>query len=59
MVQNGGEGMKTTRIIVALPESIKRKLDGLRAQGATASGFIRWLLEQHFKQVAGSARKGR
>ncbi len=41
--------MKMKRILVALPEPLKRKLDTLRTQGTTASGFILWFLEQHFK----------
>ncbi len=50
--------MKMKRILVALPEPLKRKLHALRDQGTTASGFIRWLLEEHFKQAA-TGKKGR
>ena len=57
-MQKGGERMKTKRIIVALPEPLKRKLDALRAQGYTAAGYIRSVLEQHVKQ-APAGRKGR
>ncbi len=46
------------RILVALPAPLKRKLDALRDHGTTASGFIRWLLEEHFKQ-APVGKKGR
>ena len=57
-MQKGGERMKTKRIIVALPEPLKCKLDALRAQGYTAAGYIRSVLEQHVKQ-APAGRKGR
>ncbi len=46
------------KLLVHLPAPLKAKLDGLRAQGTTASGFIRFLLEEHFKQ-APAGRKGR
>ena len=41
--------MKIIRILVALPEPLKKKLDAARKEGTTASGLIRHLLEQHFK----------
>ncbi len=46
------------KLLVHLPAPLKVKLDHLRTQGTTASGFIRWLLEQHFKQ-APAGKKGR
>ncbi len=42
--------MKTVRMLVTLPESLKRKLDALRSQGYTASGYIRALLERELKE---------
>ena len=51
--------MKPVRVIIQLPSSLKRKLEALRLHGTTASGFIRWLLEEHFKQAQGTERKGR
>ncbi|HEV8327076.1 MAG TPA: hypothetical protein VGQ08_06300 [Nitrospiraceae bacterium] len=42
--------MKMVRILVQLPESLKAKLDAQRKSGTTTSGFIRHLLEQHFKR---------
>jgi metal-responsive CopG/Arc/MetJ family transcriptional regulator len=36
------------RLSIQLPDSLKTKLDALRAQGTTASGFIRNLVAQHF-----------
>ncbi len=50
--------LKMVRMLIQMPESLKAKLDALRDQGTTASGFIRWLLERHFKQTAATARKG-
>ncbi len=50
--------MGMVKLLVHLPAPLKAKLDGLRAQGTTASGFIRFLLEEHFKQ-APAGRKGR
>ena len=51
--------MKMVRMLIQVPEPIKTKLDGLREQGTTASGFIRYLLEEHFKQAPVMGWKGR
>jgi ribosomal protein L31E len=40
--------MKSVKILVSIPVHLKAKLDALRKQGTTASGFIRNLVEQHF-----------
>ncbi len=50
--------VKMERLIIQLPPALKRRLESLRSQGTTASGFIRWLLERHFKQTEAAARKG-
>ena len=42
--------MKMTRILVQVPISVKQRLDALRTQGYTASGYIRALLERELKQ---------
>ncbi len=47
------------RILVALPVPLKRKLDALRAQGYTAAGYVRNVLEQHFNQIQTPGKKGR
>ena len=47
------------RILVALPEPLKRKLDTLRSQGYTASGFIRAVLERELNHVQVKQQKGR
>lgn len=49
-----------TKLLVHLPEELKAKLDALRSQGYTASGFIRSLLERELNQPAAkSSQKGR
>ncbi len=50
--------MKMVRLLIQVPDQLKVRLDALRSQGTTASGFIRWLLEEHFKQ-APAGKKGR
>ena len=49
--------MKMVRMLIQVPESLKFKLDALRSQGYTASGYIRSLLEREFKEVP-RERKG-
>ena len=51
--------MKMKRILVALPQPLKRKLDALRSQGYTASGFIRAVLEKELNQAQVKGQKGR
>ena len=46
------------KLLVHLPVPLKAKLDGLRTQGYTASGFIRSLLERELNQ-APKGQKGR
>jgi hypothetical protein len=41
--------MKTIKLLITLPMPLKAKIDTAKAQGYTASGLIRHLLEQHFK----------
>lgn len=42
--------MEMERTLIMLPKAIKAKLKALRAEGYTASGFIRALLEKEFSQ---------
>ncbi len=51
--------MQMTRIQVQLPLALKRKLDALRAQGYTAAGYIRAVLERELNQVQAKHQKGR
>jgi len=39
-----------TTILIHLPMEMKAKLDALKAQGYTASGFIRAVLERELNQ---------
>ena len=48
--------MKSVRLLITLPAPLKAKLDALRTQGTTASGYIRALLEREFTH---STKKGR
>jgi hypothetical protein len=51
--------MEMVRLLIQVPKPIKARLDALRSEGTTASGFIRHLLEDHFKQAPRVSRKGR
>ena len=51
--------MKMVKILISLPVPLKRKLDALRAQGYTAAGYVRNVLERHFDQVQTMGKKGR
>jgi len=47
--------MKMERVLIQLPTDLKTKLDALKAQGYTASGFIRGLLA---KELNSPKKKG-
>ena len=51
--------MQMERLNIRLPKHLKAKLDALRTQGTTASGLIRYVLEEHFNQAPLMSRKGR
>jgi hypothetical protein len=51
--------MDMTRIIISVPTSIKTKLDALRAEGTTASGLIRRLLNEFFGMRSTKERRPR
>lgn len=42
--------MKMVRVLIQLPEGLKSKLDGLRRQGTSISGFIRSIVERELNQ---------
>ena len=46
------------RLNIQLPQALKAKLDALRAQGTTASGFIRSILERELGTIQ-TSKKGR
>ena len=50
--------MRMVKTIISLPVPLKAKLDALRGQGYTASGFIRHLLEREFNHAPKLGRKG-
>ncbi len=53
--------MAMVKLLVHLPKPLKAKLDGLRKQGYTASGYIRALLERelaHMTNTKGESRDG-
>lgn len=41
--------MKMVKMLIQVPEPVKVQLDALRAEGYTATGYIRALLEQDLK----------
>jgi metal-responsive CopG/Arc/MetJ family transcriptional regulator len=43
--------MKMERIVIQVPKTLKLKLDGLRGNGYSASGYIRCLLERELKSA--------
>ncbi len=51
--------MKMVRMLIQVPEPLKRKLDALRAQGYTAAGYIRSLLERALRDGTATGKKGR
>ena len=46
------------RMLIQVPEPLKAKLDALRTQGYTVSGYIRSLLERELNQTQAGV-KGR
>lgn len=49
--------MPMIRLLISLPKTLKAKLDALRKQGTTSSGFIRSLLEREFQKSQRSKPK--
>ena len=50
----GGDFMQMERMLIQLPKPLKAKLDALRTQGYTASGYIRALLERELNKKEGT-----
>lgn len=42
---------KLVRIVIQLPTDLKIRLDGLKQQGYTTSGFIRAMLERELAKI--------
>jgi hypothetical protein len=51
--------MKMERLIIQIPKPIKDKLNSLKKEGYTASGYIRSLLERELNQPGPKGQKGR
>jgi len=51
--------MESLKLLIRITPSIKAKLDALRAQGTTASGYIRNLLEREFGLIRSTKPKAR
>ena len=49
--------MKMERVMVQLPQGVKAKLDRLRRQGTSISGFIRSIVERELNQPSSGGRK--
>ncbi len=50
--------MAMVKLLVNLPAPLKAKLDALRSQGYTASGFIRALLERELNPPTTTKKGG-
>ncbi len=46
-----------TKVLIHLPVSLKKKLDAMKAQGYSVSGFVRALLEREFNQPKKKERR--
>jgi len=51
--------MRMERLLIQLPTALKRKLEALRSQGYTVSGYIRAVLEKELNQAQVKGQKGR
>ena len=58
-MEGGGDSMKMERMNIQIPAPLKAKLDALRAQGYTAAGYIRAVLEKELNQAQVKGQKGR
>ena len=47
---------KLVRIVIQLPIDLKTRLDGLKQQGYTTSGFIRAMLERELAKIDSRCR---
>ena len=52
LIKKGGDD-DMAKLLIDVPEPIKAKLDALRKQGYTASGYIRALLERELNETEG------
>ena len=54
MIEKGGDD-DMAKLLINVPTQIKAKLDALRKQGYTASGYIRALLERELNEKEGTS----
>ncbi len=57
-MEGGGDSMKMERMNIQIPAPLKAKLDALRAQGYTAAGYIRSLLERELNRERVKNKRG-
>jgi hypothetical protein len=51
LLQRSLDMAKLVRIVIQLPMDLKTRLDGLKQQGYTTSGFIRAMLERELAKI--------
>ena len=51
--------MRMVKLLIQVPQPIKAKLDAMRTQGYTASGYIRALLERELTHTSKVRQKGK
>lgn len=51
LLYKGSHMAKLVRIVIQLPLDLKTRLDGLKQQGYTTSGFIRAMLERELAKI--------
>jgi predicted DNA-binding protein len=43
--------MKSVKVLIQIPATVKQQLDALRRQGYTINGYIRSLIERDLKKI--------
>jgi mannitol/fructose-specific phosphotransferase system IIA component len=51
--------MRMVKLLIQVPQPIKARLDAMRTQGYTASGYIRALLERELTHTSKVRQKGK
>lgn len=49
---------KMTKVLIHLPEDLKKRLDRKRSEGYSLSGFVRGVLERELNPSVSKAKKG-
>jgi len=50
--------VKMTKVLIHLPQELKKRLDSKRGEGYSLSGYVRSLLEQNLNASASKGKKG-